>query len=90
MSRRKKWLLASAAAVLLLVAAGGAFVAYRLHESRNIVGNPTVQFTSTAAPPPPPPKVERREGIVWPTYGYDSERLRNMTSSTLKPTLRMP
>jgi outer membrane protein assembly factor BamB len=88
LSRRRKWLLAGGVALLVLLAVVGGLVAYRLYESRNIVGSSTVQFTSTAAPPPPPPKVQRREGIVWPTYGYDSERLRNMASSKLAPPYR--
>ncbi len=87
MSRRRKLLLACLGIVILAAGLGGAFVLYRLHESRNIVGSPSVQFTSTMVPPPPP-KAVRREGIVWPLYGYDQARLRDVASSKLAPPYR--
>jgi len=91
MSRRRKLLLVGLGAVIVIAGAGGAYVLYRWHQGRNIVGSSTVQFTTTALPPPPPPppkKHPRGEGIVWPTYGYDQERLRDVPNSTLAPPFR--
>jgi outer membrane protein assembly factor BamB len=72
--------------VLLLLAAAGVFVGIRLYESRNIVGSSTVQFTTTALPQPP--RTARRAGLVWPTYGFDQERLRDDVDSRLAPPYR--
>ena len=58
---------------LAVVAAGvvGAFVVHRLHESRNIVGSPTVEYV------PKPPVVKKPPlGIQWPMYGLDPARTR--------------
>jgi outer membrane protein assembly factor BamB len=87
MSRRRKLILGGLAVLVAAAGAGGAFVLYRLHQGRNIQGSSTVQFTSTEVPPPPP-KAARREGIVWPVYGYDDARLRDVVSSKLAPPFR--
>jgi outer membrane protein assembly factor BamB len=69
---------------LVLVAAVGAGVAYYLHvkhASRDIRGSSTVEFVSTEVAPPQP----KEPGVAWPTYGYDSERLRFVNGSSLAP-----
>ena len=65
--------LAAAALVLLLVAgAVVGYVLYKRHEARNIRGSSTQEFVTTEAPKP----VHRTPAIVWPTYGYDAERVK--------------
>lgn len=76
-----------AVVALVVLAAVGAGVAYYLHvkhASRDIRGSSTVEFESTQAAPPAP----KEPGIAWPTYGYDSERLRFLNGSTLAPPFR--
>jgi len=71
--------------IVLGSAAGAAFVAYRLHQSRNIVGSSTVEFTTTTAPPPKPPPRSALDGVVWPTYGFDNTRTREAPFSLPPP-----
>jgi outer membrane protein assembly factor BamB len=71
--------------LLLGLGAVGAYVAIRLHESRNIHGSSTVEFTTapetvTVAAPPAP-------GIFWPEYGYSAERTR-LGPGKLRPPFR--
>ena len=58
-------LIGGAAVVALLALAAGLFVAYRLHQGRNITGSSTVEFTTTAAPPKPVPKPKPKKLPLW-------------------------
>ena len=81
-------LIGGAVVLALLALAAGLIVAYRLHQERNITGSPTVEFTTTTTPvkPPPPPKPQ---GVVWPLYGYDTQRLRTAPAGIrLRPPYR--
>lgn len=82
----KRVLLAVAAVGLVLAGAGAAFIAYREHQSRNIHGSSTREFVPTALPKPPKPAPT--EGVAWPTYGYDNERLRAVQSALRPARLR--
>ena len=77
----------AAAALLLLLAAGAVvgYVLYKKHESRNIHGSSTQEFVTTEAPKP----VRRAPEIVWPTYGYDNERVRAVSGFHLRPPFRV-
>ena len=73
-------------AVLAVLGAGvlGAFVLYRLHEGRDVVGSSTADFVP--GPPPqvtPPAKVK----VPWPMYGLDATRARSIELS-LRPPYR--
>jgi outer membrane protein assembly factor BamB len=81
---RKRVLIGGAAAVLVLAGAAGVYVAYRLHQGRNIKGSSSVEFTTTAVPKKP----VKREGIVWPMWGYDGQRLRAPDGIALRPPFR--
>jgi outer membrane protein assembly factor BamB len=70
----RKALIAVALALLVLAGAVVGYVLYKRHESRNIRGSPTQEFVTTEAPKP----VKRPPGIVWPTYGYDNERVKSV------------
>jgi outer membrane protein assembly factor BamB len=73
--------LAATALVLLLVAGAViGYVLYKRHEARNIRGSPTQEFTTTAEKP-----VKQAPDIVWPTYGYDGERVKAVTGFHLRP-----
>ena len=74
----------------LLALAAGLFVAYRLHQGRNIQGSSTVEFTTTTAPPKPVPKPKPRkpEGVIWPMWGYDAQHLRAPAGIDLRPPFR--
>ncbi len=66
---------------LLLVVAGlavlaggalGAFVVHRLHQGRDVVGSPTVEYIPPRTlPKPPPPRP-----VAWPQYGLTPARTR--------------
>jgi len=75
------------AALLLLLAAGAVvgYVLYKKHESRNIRGSSTQEFVTTEAPKP----VRHAPEIVWPTYGYDNERVRAVSGFHLRPPFRV-
>jgi outer membrane protein assembly factor BamB len=82
---RKRLLIAAGVAAVVLLAAGG-YVAYRMHQGRNIVGSSTVQFTTTALPRKP--VTANPQGIVWPMWGYDGQRLRSPVGIALRPPFR--
>ena len=82
---RRRLLIGGGVAAVLLVA-GGAYLAYRMHQARNIVGSPSVQFTTTAVPKK---KVTANpQGVVWPMWGYDGQRLRSPVGISLRPPFR--
>jgi len=66
--------------------AAGLYVAYRLHQSRNIVGSSSIQYTTTAVPKRKVPT--NPQGVVWPMWGFDSERLRAPDGISLRPPFR--
>jgi outer membrane protein assembly factor BamB len=75
---------AAVALVILLVAGAVAgYVLYKKHEGRNIRGSSSQEFVTTAPKP-----VKRAPDIVWPTYGYDNERVRAVTGFGLRPPYR--
>jgi outer membrane protein assembly factor BamB len=76
-----------AVGALVLVLGAGAvagYVLYKRHEARNIRGSPTQEFVTTEVP-----KAERTPDVVWPTYGYDNERVRAVTGFHLRPPYRL-
>jgi outer membrane protein assembly factor BamB len=79
-----------AAALVVVAAAAGGYVLYVKHSGRDISGSSTVEYNPTAVPPPPvaAPKKAHRAGIVWPTFGYDNQRLRNAPMK-LRPPFRV-
>jgi outer membrane protein assembly factor BamB len=79
--------LGAAAALGLLLIAGAVvgYVLYKNHESRNIRGSPTVEFVTTEPPKP----VQRTPDIVWPTYGYDNERVKSVSGFGVRPPFRV-
>ena len=83
-------LIGGAVVLLLLALAAGLFVAYRLHQGRNIKGSSSVEFTTTTAPPKPvaKPKPRKPEGVVWPMWGYDPQHLRAPAGISLRPPYR--
>jgi outer membrane protein assembly factor BamB len=76
--------LAAALAVLIVAAAAGAgYYLYKHRESGDVRGSST-EFNTTESiriPPPPPPK----EKIIWPEFGYDSERSHVGPTFDLRP-----
>jgi outer membrane protein assembly factor BamB len=72
-------------ALALLLAAGAVvgYVLYKKHEGRNIRGSPTQEFVTT------PPPVQRTPDVIWPTYGYDNERVKAVTGFDLRPPYRV-
>jgi outer membrane protein assembly factor BamB len=83
---KKRLLIGGAAAALILAAVVGILVVVRLHQSANIKGSSSVQFTTTALPPV---KVTvKPEGVVWPMWGYDGQRLRSPAGIKLRPPFR--
>src|SRR4051812_8544281 len=81
----KKAAAAAALVVLVLLGVAAGYFLYKRHQSRNIRGSSTEEFVTTEAAPPPKP---RPEGIVWPMYGYDEQRVRAVTGFDLKPPFR--
>jgi outer membrane protein assembly factor BamB len=75
--------IAGAALVLVAVSAGVAYVLHVRHQGRDIRGSSTVQFVQTQVPAKP-----KEPGVVWPTFGHDSERLRVATGVSLAPPFR--
>jgi outer membrane protein assembly factor BamB len=75
-------------AVLLVLAGSLAgYVLWTKHEGRDIRGSPTVEFVPTL-PVARRPKVLVREGVFWPTYGFDGQRVRFDPTVRLRPPFR--
>jgi outer membrane protein assembly factor BamB len=75
-----------ASALALVVVAGLGFALYVIHSGHDVVGSSTVEFAPTTVP-----RTAGRAGaspIVWPTYGYDDERLR-AAPMKLRPPYRV-
>ena len=83
----RKALGAAALVLLLLAGAVVGYVLYKRHEARNIRGSSTEEFVTTEAPKPKP--INRTQEIVWPTYGYDNERVRAVSGFHLRPPYRV-
>jgi outer membrane protein assembly factor BamB len=81
---RKKAALAIVGTLLFIAGCFGAFVFYKYHQGRDIRSSSTVEFvpTETAPPPTVSPK------IVWPTFGYDPERLHVGPDAPVRPPFR--
>jgi outer membrane protein assembly factor BamB len=81
--KRLLWVLVG----LLLLGGGavGAYVAIRLHESRNIHGSSSVEFTT--APETATVVAPVTAKVLWPEYGYGPERTR-LAPGTLRPPFR--
>jgi outer membrane protein assembly factor BamB len=80
----RKVALGAALALLILAGAVAGYVLYKRYQSRNIHGSSTEEFVTTeAAKPKPPP-----EGVVWPMYGFDQQRVRAVTGFGLRPPYR--
>ena len=76
----KKVLAGVALCVLVIAGVLVGYVLYKRHESRNIRGSSTQEFVTTEAPTKPTP---RPPGIVWPTYGYDNQRVKSVAGHPL-------
>jgi outer membrane protein assembly factor BamB len=75
--------------VLLLVAVAGvvgAFVLYRLHQSRDIRGSSTIEFVTTEPEGAANPAAAR---VPWPTYGRIPERTRDASFPVRPPYRRI-
>jgi outer membrane protein assembly factor BamB len=94
-------LIAALVGVVLALGIAIAFVLYKRHQSRDIRGSSTVEFVPTEPPPKPPmpaPPPKPKPGrprkpaaltrIDWPTFGYDSRRLRYLPTR-LEPPFRV-
>jgi outer membrane protein assembly factor BamB len=79
-------------AVLVIAIAIGLAVAYMLHvrhESRDIRGSSTIEFTTTTTTATPLVVPGPKEpGVAWAMYGHDPARLRVATGVTLHPPFR--
>jgi len=77
----------AAVALVLLLGAGAVagYVLYKRHEARNIRGSATQEFVTTEVTKP----VKRTPEIVWPTYGYDNERVKAVTGFDVHPPYRV-
>ncbi len=82
---RKRILIGAGVAVLVLGGALAAYVVVRERQARDVRGSSTVEFTPSVETPPPAPK---EPGVIWPTYGYDSSRLRVAGGVRLRPPFR--
>jgi outer membrane protein assembly factor BamB len=79
---------AMAAALAGLSVAG--FVVYERWQGRDVRGSPTVEFFPRDIAPAPAASVQRTDtGVVWATYGFDSQRLRAVPGSRLRPPFRL-
>jgi len=81
----RKALVAAALVLLLALGAVAGYVFYKRHEGRNIRGSSSQEFVTTEAKPP----VQRTPDVVWPTYGYDNERVKAVTGFHLRPPFRV-
>jgi outer membrane protein assembly factor BamB len=84
----KKALIALAALVLILVGAGAAYVLYKRSQGGNIRGNSTVEFVTTRQKTTRAQKHAAKQGIAWPTYGFDQQRTR-VGPSRFRPPFRL-
>ncbi len=69
---KKTWLIAAGAGVVF--AAGGVaagFVLVRLHESRDVLGSSTAEFSPSSTA-----QTQKLPGIAWPTFGFNTEHTR--------------
>jgi outer membrane protein assembly factor BamB len=75
------------AALLLLLGAGVVvgYVLYKRHEARNIHGSSTQEFVTTEVAKP----AKRTPEVVWPTYGYDNERVKAVTGFNVRPPYKL-
>jgi outer membrane protein assembly factor BamB len=80
----RKALVAAALVLLLALGAVVGYVLYKRHEARNIRGSSSQEFVTTETTPP----VERTPAVVWPTYGYDNERVKAVTGFHLRPPFK--
>ena len=68
--------LIAAAVLALVVVAGLGYTLFVFYNGRDVKGSSTVEFVPTAVPKTVPAAGPAASPIVWPTYGYDNERLR--------------
>ena len=91
MRRRRWWIVAAAAAALALVATAGYVVGVR-EAGEDVRGSTAVEFVTTDVPARVPPPSKRPAAqlatVSWPTYGYDSRRLRHAPDVRLRPPFR--
>ncbi len=80
---RKKAALAIVGTLLFLAGCFVAFVIYKYHQGRDVRGS-TTEFVPTETAPPP--TLARK--IVWPTFGYDPERLHVGPNVPVRPPFR--
>ena len=80
---RKKAALAIVGTLLFIAGCFAAFVFYKYHQGRDVRGS-TTEFIPTETAPPPA-KIPQ---IVWPTFGYDPERLHVGPDVPVRPPFR--
>jgi len=83
----KRLLIVAGGAVVLLAAAAGAYALWIRHEGRDIRGSSREEFVRTQTAEAPA-KAPVRQGVYWPTYGFDARRLRFDPASRLRPPFR--
>jgi outer membrane protein assembly factor BamB len=83
----KRFLFLAAAVFLALMAGAAGYVLWVKHEGHDIRGSPTVEFVDTR-PPKAAAKALVRSRVYWPTYGFDSSRLRFDPAARLRPPFR--
>lgn len=81
---RRALLVTGAVILLLALGVGSAFVVHRRQQARDVKGSSTVEFVPTQVEEPRP----KEPGVVWPTYGYDRERLRFANGIEVAPPFR--
>jgi outer membrane protein assembly factor BamB len=95
----RRLLVFGALALLALCGAAVGYVIHVKHEGRNIRGSATVEFEPNAIETRPRTAgnaarmrsrrtVTAEAGIAWPTYGFDSARLRAVPGVALRPPYR--
>jgi outer membrane protein assembly factor BamB len=80
----RRALLAVAVLLALLAGAAGAFVLYRIHQSRNIHGS-TVEFTPSTVAKRTPNELKI---VPWPLFGYTATGDRFATGIAVRPPFR--
>jgi outer membrane protein assembly factor BamB len=80
----RRALLVVAVLLALLVGAAGAFVLYRIHQSRNIHGS-TVEFTPSTVAKRTPNELKI---VPWPLFGYTATGDRFATGISVRPPFR--
>ena len=95
MKRRHRGLVAAALVALLSLAALGTYALVVHYQGRDIRGTSTVEFNPADVPTPraarshtTKPASKTASTVVWATYGFDANRVRVASPSSLRPPFR--